>query len=108
MKVEICNEDIAKIAKNSQDAITIAQEFAKASGQEFRKLSESIESLRSSSSQLTDSELKQIQSLSARVEKLELTFEQLRTFLVEKTPTGKQRSSSMGVSARSFFQTQKR
>jgi len=96
MKVEICNKDLEIIAKVSQDALLIASEFATATTKEINKLHSAVENLKISSSNNSDYDAKRINSLEARLEKLEMTISNLQSFLLEKTPTGKDKLTKAG------------
>ena len=67
--------------KRTEDALVIAQEFAKGYGVELRKLSESIESLKNSSSMPSD--------FAQRLTLLETQFAELHRLMTEQSPATK-------------------
>lgn len=81
MKLQIESTTLDRIERRTDDALVIAQEFAKSTGQELNKLSASIESLKTSSSMPTD----YIQ----RLARLEVQFAELHAMLTEVSPATK-------------------
>lgn len=103
MKIQVESTELTKIARQSEDALCIAQEFAKGHGQEISKISDAIDNL---SRKLNGSSYdeKKISSIENRLSNIELQFEQLRNFLIEKSSTtGKEKPSIMGRKSIAFF-----
>jgi len=81
VKIEIESSALRNIERRTEDALTIAQEFAKSTGQELSKLSVAIESLRTSSSIPTD--------YVQRLARLEVQFAELHAMMTEQSPATK-------------------
>lgn len=89
MKIQIESETLNRIDRRAEDALVIAQEFAKSTAQEISKLSGSIESLKNSSSMPTD--------FVQRLTRLETQFAELHALMTEQSPaTKKTRLSRFG------------
>lgn len=81
MKIEIESEQLTKIERRTEDALVIAQEFAKGTMAELKRLSESIESLKNSSSVPTD--------YVQRLTHIETQFAELHRLMTEQSPATK-------------------
>ena len=103
MKLQIESKELQQIARQSEDALCIAQEFAKGHGQELKKLSETMETLMMKSFNPSDLDLKKLSNIEARLEKLEIQFSSLHALLVEKTPTGKEKPTATAKRMIKFF-----
>jgi len=81
MKIQLESTTLDRIERRAEDALVIAQEFAKGTGQELSRLSESIESLKNSSSMPTD--------YVQRLMRLETQFAELHALMTETSPATK-------------------
>jgi len=85
MKIQIESATLDRIERTAQDALMLAQEYAKG----VTKVSESIESLKNASSMPTD--------YVQRLTRLEVQFAELHALMVDKSPaTKKSKLSKFG------------
>lgn len=92
---ELCKE-INRIGNEAHDARVIAQEFASAAGREVKRLSDSIESLKSASSLPGD--------FAPRLTSIEGRLKVLEELLTEKSlATGRPKVSKLGASVAKFY-----
>jgi len=96
---DLCKE-IGRIANEAHDARVIAQEFASGATKECKRLSESIESLKNTSSIPGD--------FAPRLTNIEGRLKMLEDLLTEKSvATGKVKTSRLGASVAKFYNKDK-